>query len=83
MELKLAVLSLFFVLIAADSRSGRFFQELLFDPKDEGQYLEGNSAPAPEMWFTQKLDHYDPADTRTWKQRYYINSTYWGGLCVM
>lgn len=23
---------------------------------------------APEQWFTQKLDHFDPSEHRTWKQ---------------
>ncbi|XP_029634017.1 putative serine protease K12H4.7 [Octopus sinensis] len=29
-----------------------------------------------ELWFDQKLDHFDPSDTRTWKQRYFINKSY-------
>ncbi|CAH1989589.1 unnamed protein product [Acanthoscelides obtectus] len=27
-------------------------------------------------WFTQYLDHFNPNDGRTWKQRYYVNDQY-------
>lgn len=27
--------------------------------------------------FTQRLDHFNPADTRTWQQRYYVCNGYW------
>ncbi|XP_071951761.1 putative serine protease F56F10.1 [Antedon mediterranea] len=30
----------------------------------------------PEQWFEQKLDHFDPTDTNTWKQRYFVNDTF-------
>ncbi|KAJ1499901.1 hypothetical protein HMI54_011276 [Coelomomyces lativittatus] len=30
-----------------------------------------------EQWFTQYIDHYNKADTRTWKQRYFVNDTFW------
>jgi len=28
-------------------------------------------------FFDQKLDHFDHQDMRTWKQRYFVNDTYW------
>lgn len=28
---------------------------------------------AKEQWFEQKLDHFDPTNLLTWKQRYFIN----------
>ena len=31
----------------------------------------------PDQWFTQKLDHNDPADDRTWQQRYQVNDTFY------
>lgn len=31
----------------------------------------------PPKWFEQKLDHFNPADTRTWKQKYFVNSTFY------
>jgi hypothetical protein len=33
------------------------------------------AADAPEQWFTQKLDHFDPQNRDTWKQLYFVNST--------
>ncbi|XP_023948748.2 putative serine protease K12H4.7 [Bicyclus anynana] len=31
----------------------------------------------PEQWFEQKLDHSTPTDMRTWKQRYYVNESFY------
>lgn len=31
----------------------------------------------PEEWTTQLLDHFDPTNTRTWKQRFYTNKEYY------
>ncbi|XP_060862766.1 putative serine protease K12H4.7 [Metopolophium dirhodum] len=28
-------------------------------------------------WFTQNVDHFNPTDTRTWKQRYHMNLEYY------
>jgi len=30
-----------------------------------------------EQWFTQRLDHFNGQETRTWQQRYFINDTFW------
>lgn len=30
-----------------------------------------------EQWFTQMLDHFDPTNARTWKQRYFENTAYY------
>nr|XP_006637680.1 PREDICTED: putative serine protease K12H4.7 [Lepisosteus oculatus] len=35
-----------------------------------------NASVADELWFTQRLDHFCGADTRVWKQRYFVNDTY-------
>ena len=35
------------------------------------------SSPSDEMWFTQQLDHFNPTDTRTWQQRFFVNDRYW------
>lgn len=32
-----------------------------------------------EQWFDQKIDHYRPTDLRTWKQRYFVNDTFFNG----
>ncbi|XP_010772191.1 putative serine protease F56F10.1, partial [Notothenia coriiceps] len=29
-----------------------------------------------ELWFTQKLDHFNGADSRQWKQRYFVNKAF-------
>ncbi|GAB6022537.1 Thymus-specific serine protease [Chamberlinius hualienensis] len=31
----------------------------------------------PAQWFTQRLDHFNAADTRTWSQRYYVSDSYY------
>ncbi|KAJ8256270.1 hypothetical protein COCON_G00184220 [Conger conger] len=31
---------------------------------------------AEELWFTQRLDHFNGADSRIWKQRYFVNDTF-------
>lgn len=32
-----------------------------------------------DLWFDQKLDHYQPTDLRTWRQRYFVNDTFFNG----
>jgi len=29
------------------------------------------------LWFQQELDHFDAQNQGTWKQRYYVNNTFW------
>lgn len=29
------------------------------------------------QWFTQKLDHFSPSEIRTWKQRYFVNDSFY------
>lgn len=31
----------------------------------------------PEQWFSQRLDHFDPQNTMTWQQRYFVNDSFW------
>ncbi|KAK4877732.1 hypothetical protein RN001_010238 [Aquatica leii] len=31
----------------------------------------------PDQWFDQVLDHFNPTDTRTWKQRYFTNDQFY------
>lgn len=33
---------------------------------------------AEPQWFTQKLNHFDDSDSRTWKQKYYVNASTFG-----
>ena len=30
-----------------------------------------------EQWFTQRLDHFDDANLKTWQQRFFINETFY------
>ncbi|XP_053278599.1 thymus-specific serine protease [Pleuronectes platessa] len=34
-------------------------------------------AASEEQWFTQKLDHFNGADPREWKQRYFVNENFY------
>jgi len=31
------------------------------------------------QWFVQRLDHFDPQNQMTWKEKYVVNDQYWGG----
>lgn len=33
---------------------------------------------AEPQWFMQKLNHFDDSDSRTWKQKYYVNGSTFG-----
>jgi hypothetical protein len=47
---------------------------MLGSPKSS---LNRKSSPIEELWYTQQLDHFNPADTRTWQQRYFVNDEHW------
>ncbi|XP_037085863.1 putative serine protease K12H4.7 [Pollicipes pollicipes] len=36
-----------------------------------------NAPLPPDQWFTQKLDHSQPSDLRTWQQRYFTNDSFY------
>ncbi|XP_071501714.1 putative serine protease K12H4.7 [Diadema antillarum] len=38
--------------------------------------IENHKLP-PDQWFTQQLDHFNDANVRTWKQRFFINDTFY------
>ena len=46
-------------------------------------YLRTGRAPTataepPELWYDgQSVDHFNPIDTRTFSQRFFVNDTYW------
>ena len=40
---------------------------------------EAEKIGPPPSFFTQKQDHFDPANTNTWQQAFYVNSTFWEG----
>ena len=35
--------------------------------------LKASGSSVKEHWFKQRLNHFEPADDRTWWQRYYVN----------
>ena len=39
--------------------------------------LPAGAKVAEPQWFQQKLDHFSESDTRTWQQRYFVNSSLW------
>ncbi|XP_060082693.1 putative serine protease K12H4.7 [Ylistrum balloti] len=39
--------------------------------------VKSNHALPPDMWVTQRLDHFNDADTSTWQQRYFVNDTFY------
>ena len=45
--------------------------------------LPGKTRPVPvtqlppDQWFVQDLDHFDVTDSRTWKQRFFINDSFY------
>ncbi|KAK0135323.1 putative serine protease F56F10.1 [Merluccius polli] len=54
----------------------------------EGQHLKrfrrfnrlrvtSNETVIKDQWFIQKLDHFNGADSRTWKQRYFVNDKFY------
>lgn len=42
-----------------------------------GSSLQKTNFSIDELWYTQQLDHLNPADNRTWQQRYFVNDQYW------
>ena len=37
----------------------------------------GDDPLPPDQWFTQKLDHFDAGETRTWQQRFQTNDSFY------
>nr|CAD7395997.1 unnamed protein product [Timema cristinae] len=40
-------------------------------------YTDQQIALPPAEWFEQKLDHFNPTDTTTWRQKYFTNSAFY------
>ena len=36
-----------------------------------------NDHGAPEHWYDQLLDHFDPKNKQVWQQRYWVNASNW------
>uniref|UniRef100_U5EW69 Putative thymus-specific serine protease n=1 Tax=Corethrella appendiculata TaxID=1370023 RepID=U5EW69_9DIPT len=48
---------------------GRHFHGNVGEPNKESNKL----FEFPDLWFEQYLDHFEPSNTQTWKQRYFVN----------
>lgn len=70
------ILSVFIVLLSGTDGLKFSFRGLM-KKHLRGPYVPPNVQTPPEQWFTQKLDHYKPTDSRTWQQRYYTNDAYY------
>ena len=42
---------------------------------DSSYFYDSSSLP-PAQWLDQRLDHFDPINTKTWKQRYFADFKY-------
>ncbi|XP_046391148.1 putative serine protease K12H4.7 [Ischnura elegans] len=54
------------------SKKARYHGGLLGEP-----VMDRNFSLPPDQYFSQKLDHFNPTDVRTWKQRYFTNDTFY------
>lgn len=53
---------------------------LMMDSEIRADTSREQSEPlASPLYFEQKQDHYDGANTNTWQQTYYMNDTFWKG----
>ncbi|XP_068441238.1 thymus-specific serine protease [Clinocottus analis] len=56
---------------------GRFKGFGNFRTLNGGEHAAGKRSASEELWFTQKLDHFNGADGREWKQRYFVNEAFY------
>ncbi|XP_044588209.1 putative serine protease K12H4.7 [Cotesia glomerata] len=65
------------LLIFADGSSAwrRFFRGRSKDGLGTPN-LSRNHTLADDLWFQQELDHFDPTNTQTWHQRYFMNKQF-------
>jgi len=69
---------LLFVLVASSAYVPR--NSFAFSPNrmvKAAQNTEAASSSDNEQWFQQELDHFDGQNQGTWKQRYFVNDTFW------
>ncbi|XP_025835143.1 putative serine protease F56F10.1 [Agrilus planipennis] len=70
------IVLVFFVTIWNFSNSWRIFHRGRSVGGNIGQPPETSAPNVPEKWFIQNLDHFNPSDTRTWRQRYFVNDSF-------
>nr|XP_057935342.1 thymus-specific serine protease [Doryrhamphus excisus] len=64
-------LSLFVVFVCLVVVEGRYKGFLRFNGRQDMRLV------TDEQWFIQKLDHFNGADSRVWKQRYFVNDAFY------
>ncbi|XP_056140106.1 thymus-specific serine protease [Lampris incognitus] len=67
---EITLLVLLFFCVHGEGRLKGFRKYDQVQVKSAGTVLE-------EQWFTQKLDHFNGADSRVWKQRYFVNDKFY------
>ncbi|XP_013179588.1 PREDICTED: putative serine protease K12H4.7 [Papilio xuthus] len=75
MWLKTSSILLFHLVLCHGSKEFRLGRSKNGNLGIPGEYA-GEKVP-PAQWFKQKLDHFSPTDLRSWKQRYYINDSFY------
>lgn len=74
---------LLILLILVESDCLRFFNKgrakggNLGEPNTSKSSLLHSSAFVRTKWYEQKLDHFNPRDNTTWKQRYFVNTEFY------
>ncbi|XP_011495298.1 PREDICTED: putative serine protease K12H4.7 [Ceratosolen solmsi marchali] len=70
-----------FAIFVITVQSGIAWRSFMRGRKNNGNLGEPNLTkayvPIKEQWFTQNLDHSNPVEGRTWKQRYFVNSDFY------
>ncbi|PSN56520.1 hypothetical protein C0J52_14786 [Blattella germanica] len=73
----LILLSIFMIKLCDETEGMQLFHRgrgkggLLKEP-----YVHHDVPLPPDEWFEQQLDHFNPTDLRTWKQRYFTNASF-------
>ncbi|KAM4566757.1 thymus-specific serine protease [Odontesthes bonariensis] len=65
--------ALFFLLCVCAAAQGSYRGFVRFSQVQEPT----QRAVSEELWFTQNLDHFNGADSRVWKQRYFVNEAFY------
>ncbi|XP_056296942.1 thymus-specific serine protease [Pseudoliparis swirei] len=70
--------ALLLVLSAVVGGQGRFkgFRSYGSSGSFNGGRDTGEGTGSEEQWFTQRLDHFNGADSKEWKQRYFVNEAF-------
>lgn len=72
------------LVLGASARAHKFSKlyqglqhRLLHNKKTHNEAMAILNDDTNELWFTQKLDHFDLSNNQTWSQRYFMNDTFW------